>query len=141
MAVTFIKKGSKAIKESAPTIVTNDAAPPKPYKKLKAIEAPHQFTVHMAPAWKTELKILAARLAVTNTTLYTEALVDFVETQPLVIRSPEPPDGKRVRFVFKVTQEVAASVHSLADLRGTSCQAVILAAMTRLLLNNGVTLG
>ena len=139
MVVTFIKKGSKAIKESTPNI-DNEVAPPKPYKKLKAIEDPHQFTVQMVPRWKTELKILAARLAVTNTTLYTDAVVDFVETQPLVIRSPEPPGVKRVRFVFKVTQEVAAKVHSLADLRGVSFQAVILAAMTRLLVKYGVTL-
>ena len=72
MAITFIKKGSKAIKDSAPTIdlpLPNEAVPPKPYKKAKAFEDPHQFTVQMAPGWKTELKILAARRAETNTTL------------------------------------------------------------------------
>ena len=141
MAVKFIKKSSKAIKESAPTAdapPADETASPKPYKKSKAIEDPHQFTVKMFPRAKTKLKILAATLDVSNTTLYTNALRAYLADPPECENHRVPPE-EAARFVFKVTKELAEAVHERAKVMDTTSQNVICYALERLMDKHGVS--
>ena len=116
------------------------ATSPKPYKLKKAIENPHQFTVKMVPATKVALKVLAAQLGVSYMTMFADALIELLAAPPESIDYAQPPKGGTVRFVFKVTQELARTVHALADAMGVPCQAVILEAARRLLDKYGVKL-
>lgn len=120
-----------------------DANPPKAVAGLKlkqAIQNPHQFTVKVPLGCKAPIKALAAKLGVTTGMMITEALADLI-AHPLaeIFHVPAPKNSER--FVFKVTPEMAHSVHQFAAEKNVSRQSVILCALDKLLAKHDINLG
>jgi hypothetical protein len=98
------------------------------FKREKAIQSPHQFTVKLSPARRTELKVMAAHKGITMLGMFEAALTEFIKSPPARIpRSPAPAGWQRI--VFKVEPAVKTSVHELGARLNVTAQDIITAAV------------